>query len=153
VTAAQSTPSDPSALESLRRDVDRLQRVLTPGGQDKARIERDAEALAARQAEARSQIAAISADRVAGAKAWLTQIGKARAALEKLTAANAELVEITNADSAAFEEQDRLKLGTGLREDVIPARLLANLDLSYLTGAVRELEQQGRAAINSWEKS
>jgi len=144
VATAKPTTQDTGAIAMIER-------LLTPGGREELVAEREAEALAARQAEARAAIAAIGGERIAGAKAWRAQIAKVRAAFNALRTANAELVAITDADSAAYQEQDRIRFSAGL-DDKLDARLLANLgDLTYLAGALVELEQQGRAAINSWE--
>jgi hypothetical protein len=128
-----------------------VDRLLTPGGREQLVAERDAAALAARQAAAREEIAAITPHRVAAAKAWQAQIVKVRAAFGVLRSASAELTEIADADSASYDAQDRIRFSAGLR-DALDGRLAApGPEVGYLASAISDIERQGRKTIAGWE--
>jgi hypothetical protein len=125
-----------------------VERLVRPGGREQLNAERDAAALAARQAEAREAIAAIAPQRDRTAKAWPGQLSKVRAAVDALVAANAALRAISETDSELYNEQDRLRMSAELREPLDP-RFAGALDVDHLVRALRDLEALGRQTLAS----
>jgi hypothetical protein len=123
-----------------------VERLVRPGGREKIADERAAAALAARHAQAREAIAAITPQRQQAAKAWPGQLSKVRAAVDALVTANAALRAVSDADSDLYNEQDRIRTSVALNEAIDP-RLIGALDVDHLLRALRDLEQLGRQTL------